>query len=306
MHLAVQLISLISCSIAVPVVQNDGGEEFVQIAGRSNGTTCNTGYHLSDDSCVANVCSCVSGTGSTGTNCPVDGTPVCVDCFVGHTLNGESCVKVFGCDELNGAEYRDTLFKIHSGNCSLPWNSVPNVFDAHSKLQYGIDSDYMRVWYFKGPEKITSLSGKALCEAHGLTLAQIHGHVEWKEAKAVANKDAVWIGAEHYGPGDERKDFKWMNGQNMCFDKWVTVICSNCNNRDESYICQRPFLDHISDDPRHPIYMYPGDRDRTGLFDDWTDDRKPLCEYRCTCPHCTPKTTDRGVFACLSCLSCLP
>ena len=38
MHLAVQLISLIGCSIAVPVVQNDSGEEVVQVEGRSEET----------------------------------------------------------------------------------------------------------------------------------------------------------------------------------------------------------------------------------------------------------------------------
>ena len=41
MHLAVRLILLIGCSIAVPVVQNNGGEEeeeFVQVEGRSEET----------------------------------------------------------------------------------------------------------------------------------------------------------------------------------------------------------------------------------------------------------------------------
>ena len=83
-----------------------------------------------------------------------------------------------------------------------------------------------------------------------------------------------------HGPGVGRDDYKWMNGQNMCFDKW-----SNGEPNDGAQ--------------RHPIYMYSDASANAGLYDDWNDDRKPLCEYRCTCLSCTTKTTDRGVLPAL-------
>ena len=58
--------------------------------------TCNTGMtsaegSSSSSSCTTKVCTCVGGTGATGSSCPTHNTAKCVACNTGYYPNGDAC-----------------------------------------------------------------------------------------------------------------------------------------------------------------------------------------------------------------------
>eukprot|EP00931_Biecheleriopsis_adriatica_P091233 TRINITY_DN6512_c0_g1_i3.p1 TRINITY_DN6512_c0_g1~~TRINITY_DN6512_c0_g1_i3.p1 ORF type:complete len:424 (+),score=43.10 TRINITY_DN6512_c0_g1_i3:63-1334(+) len=72
-----------------------GGTAAVGGACTGNGanicTTCNKGYHLSQKSCKANVCKCQSGTKAVGGACTGNGLNICTACIEGYHLKDKSC-----------------------------------------------------------------------------------------------------------------------------------------------------------------------------------------------------------------------
>ena len=55
-------------------------------------SSCVTGWTASEDKtkCIANKCSCLNGTASTGAKCVNDGKESCESCNAGSKLNGTS------------------------------------------------------------------------------------------------------------------------------------------------------------------------------------------------------------------------
>ena len=51
---------------------------------------CDPGYHLTDDTCVENVCTCPLGASTTGKDCPNHGDPYCSSCSDGSIPDPEN------------------------------------------------------------------------------------------------------------------------------------------------------------------------------------------------------------------------
>ena len=82
--------------------------------------SCDGNYHLSNDQCVANTCTCSNGQHAANSLCTVHNAEKCASCYANYHLSGDQCVEVWR------QRHRTRAHSRHTPSCATSTASSHN------------------------------------------------------------------------------------------------------------------------------------------------------------------------------------